>query len=482
MTDYKRRASISGLHPGQPPIGNVLARLPATRHSMHQPFPAQDRMWASGRRLVLAWGLNGASGLAFPETNPTGSPITNPTYPDPWTPYTIARAKRFYLTSGCHLQLELRALPSGETQIHDGSSGFKAGGAMGRVIVGVTWTNEDGATETRNYPIDLDGSKEQYGAQPDGAGEAWIWQLRRRVTMNPDGIWLDAALMAKWSTPGTFVDLNVKYVGNPRVVSAHIWERPLAIARDYTKDNWMFHGYGSGENDLNHYPHGFPVQKASDAAGGDPTQGTQHLVEVAVEQGKQLGPSLFYWTCWQEEKTTKYSGTPTKVSPQDLYDTSSHDTNNPNATGDKEAPPITGTDTSFVNILDTSFTSWNEDAPGFGLGSGGYGRSYPTSGKPFLRDKTGVVDAKVAAYITNASQDDTTTIRVMASPFSYVDLEVKPSGNDVWTWDEVVHHFQCGRTPEDGQRLQIFAKTTNVSGFGEWKIRYIHGQRMPELP
>ncbi len=473
MPNYKWRKAIHGLTPHQAPIKNVLPQKLATKWSVHQQMKQQDRLWASGRRVILQWGLFGAKQWAWPTAvDPNQTPLTDPTHPDTVTPYVVARAENVDITPGCHLDLWVWAIPSGETQVHDGSSGFDPGGAMGRVEVAVTWTNEDAATETRTYVLDLKGSDEALGNEPQGAGEAWWHAFRATRLCAPDGIHIDQALAAKWSTPGTEVDITVSHVGSPRIISGVLWERPRSIARDFTKSNWTFQGYGEDDQDYVSYPHQYPVQKASDVASGNPTEGMQHLIEVTQEVAKQHGPTLFYWSSYND------GGDGAAVpDPQDVYDTTSHGTNNPNATGDNEWPGITGTDSSFVNPFDTSITAFAETAaPSMSIGSGGYGRRYKWSGKPFLADKTGVVPVRVQARMKSGS-GGTVTLRVMTAAHSYVDLTTTST---TWTTVEAWALLECGRNPEDGLPVQLLVK--GGGGGDSWNLRMVRGQYFPELP
>ncbi len=82
MADFKRIVSLQALHPLQTPIGNTIARKPATRFAIHQQCKGQDRIFASGMRPLCQWGTWGSDEWVFPQDTPVDTPQTDPKFPD----------------------------------------------------------------------------------------------------------------------------------------------------------------------------------------------------------------------------------------------------------------------------------------------------------------------------------------------------------------------------------------------------------------
>lgn len=370
----------------------------------------QDKNVALGRRILLRQSLQGANAWHVPDTNPTkfGGSRTHPA-PDVARPVAFAFAD---VTPGHVLSLSVLYAPSGETQIASGPD-WVSGGKGGRVRVVIEWTAQDATTITTTHDLALDVSGEEFGAAPSNP---WAAVRRGRIPLMTPGAVNTPELAARWSAH-TNVKITMYYIGGVRMIDATVEEVPYWVGREESDDPdlWTSHLFGGGSPD------------------GPPNIGTDYafastaaqLANTAKAQGLRLGPQLISWSAWNE--TT--------------------------APLDDTIASVSFSSSSFVR-LDGAATTYSADEPGWSIGTAAYatdaGECDPYYG---LRS----VPVLVAVY---ASTGSTTTgrVRVQASPWSWVDVDVAAGTSPGW-------HLSYGHlSVRDPSVVQAFVRRTSGTG------------------
>lgn len=443
MTSYRLLDIRGGTTPGNPSKANVLAFKAARGVALHQQLLAQDRVVGSGRRVLLRSGLMGSHRFGIADVDPedTASQI----YPTATAERTVARAARVPLTPGSVVAMQVIALPSGPVQRHvGGDDPWDVDGAGGSVKLKVRYRSQTGFTKDREIDLSFPASTLTYAAQPSADSAAWAAVLRNHGVCYPADQPVPITTVERYSAPGSSVDLELIHIGSPRIVDVCVYELPFMLARRDDRETWQpAHLYTiGGDQPYGFYPSNYPQTRAGDE---DPALGTEVLSKVLLEQGKQLGPTLFDW--------------------------SSYVANDMSLTG--EMDPVEVTSTSWVNLTRSAVTAWSEDVHGVSVGCGGYARRYRTSGWPaILRDRQGVIHTRARVYGKGKG-----TIRIQTKDWSYVDVPV--SNLTDYEWTERLHHLCCGIHPESDTRVSLWAKAD--SGYTLY-VRDIFGHYQPDAP
>jgi len=458
MATYRHLQMHQGTTPGDPPAENVVARRPATRLSVHQQMHAQDRIIGSGRRILMQLPLGPVPGTWIVDDDPATG-VVDPIYPDVDTEYVLARSPTVCVTPGSVLRAHLMAIPSGATVKNNGteiSPDWVADAAGGAVIISVTLTHPDTTTITETRDIEIKPSQLDYAAKPDGAGDCWGIVEEHAEWFVPLDFDVDPAVAAKWSASFLTATITISQRGSPRVIDLTIYEHPREVVRDIeTATRYPTHLYTQGGAPHQGYPLTFPVEQATAT---DPRFGMEHLIEVAKEQGLQLGPMIACGSCWDHQSTIG-----------DMFSTSAYGGDDFGQTGDDEAPAIETTTTSFHHLLNSAWTTWSADLPGYSMGCGAYGRHARSSGT-LITPNSGSVDVVLAVY-GNVGIGADGTWRWQASEHAYWDILVTEATD---TWHLIEAEVPCGTGPEDDFTLVPMTKAGAASSMFSryWAIFY----------
>ena len=405
MADEVGLFIAGGTTPGGVANANVRALRVATKLAPHQVGLAQDRVVASGRRLAAESYMGNADAWFTPDSA-AGSNL----HPDSDTPRTTIRA-RLVLTPGHTLLVTYLAVPSGDTEEDPGGLGsYQSAGPQGQIEVEITWTNADSDTDTRTESAVIVASQETNGAQPDGGGASYDKLISGKFEMWPDAFFDSAEDIAKWSQPGTIADILINHIGGARIVSAKVWEQPRVVGAEHDESPPACHLYSDEQGQpLEEYPVDYPVDFATQYAGGDDRFGSERFISTAHRNSELLGPTLFYWTAYTEHV-------------DDVSDVGNY---LPHTGNDDEWPHVSSTsDKTWQLAWNTSKTGWNDDDPALSIAAGGHARLYPSSGYPTTKNKTGVVRCRIGVWARLRTATGTGYVRVQTSRWSYVDIPV----------------------------------------------------------
>lgn len=439
MVDYKVRDLRKGPLTANPPLGPLQGGRIGKADRVNAILNNQDRAFGAGRRIIAAVGLHGCEQLMVLDADPNLNVLLYPTKDHE----QIVAITRVRLTPGTMPSISLLALPSGSRQKLAGGE-YKFDGAGGYVRVEFFWENQDTFDfETFSVFLHPKVSDHTYAAQPSGAGAGWdeVHALDLPLVCPPS--FLNNA--AKRRLYGENVELTTKvYFGESvRVLDLTVFEQPYLYARE-TGDAGTYshhcHTTGAGAA-LGVYPFEYPVQRASEAASGDPTGGTLQALAVLDRQAKRSGPVLFTWSSWSD--------------PDALV-------------SDTEVSPVEFSATSDESL--DGATAWDDALRGWSASSGGTARRHDTAGEyHVLRDVVGCVEVivRVFGYVSGG---DTGYLTIVASPDSRVEVEITSSGS---AWASARGTLRCGIAADDvdASLLQVFGRVN--AGTGTLYVRYI---------
>lgn len=432
MPTYRKQTlgTAGSVTPAVAPLG---ALKPLLAQPAVEVMRALDRVAQQGRRVVYSSGIQNTNEWGVPETNPA-SASTSRTYPDRTTWRTRARA-RVNLTPGHTLIATGWCLPAGETQRAGVGGGLEplpwySDGRLGRVRITATFRNHDGGSTTATKTITTPASTLQYGATDHSAGAAFrdAHDLGP-VALMPHNFLTDASVCRQYSR-GATVDILIETVGSPRIGQLLIHETPTAWAvRDDDASTYRTQAAYGNTPDAPHLLPKFPRYRNSTT---DPRGGTFGILATAAAQRNLLGPLLIQWDAFRE-------GYQTPTADYSAFSTTSD---------------------TFVNILDTTLTTWSATSPGFSVSCGGYARTWKDAGYFVFRERTAVIPVIARVYGRGVTAG-TSTVRVQTSLCSFVDV-VLPVGSAAWAttygWLEV------GINPDQASNAMVFARHVGASG------------------
>lgn len=320
------------------------------------------------------------------------------------------------------------------------------------------WEASDATTETYVYIMALPGSQLENGSENTNPAGLQSSQRLAQIKMAPPVNLADLEERNRWSRPHS-VEIEIRYVGSPRVIDLTIWEVPnfwIAEADD-ADDEWTQHVFAIGKPDDEGVRTKWPVDEREDTGAGDRDQriGTLQCLRVAENQRKRFGPALFFWGAYME---------------------------NAGAVTDTALPFITiGTagSATWVNALNTSQGStasspaaFDPSEPGWSMGCAGYARSWLHNNTQVLPNTPyATVPVLVRVYCQNndntavsarfhTAPDDATTDM---QKFSWIDVTI-PASMGAAAWVEAWGYLQVGVNPEQhvvGQ-LMVLQQTAGV--------------------
>jgi hypothetical protein len=435
---FGRNLTADDGHPPTPSVAALRGLQPLIRQRAESAIAAQDRVPTQSRRILMRAGVNGDDAWLVPNTDPDQIGGTQP-YPSA----NVARAVtigKFDMTPGTIPMAQCLHVPGGPTSravVLD----WTHGGNQAIVQFVTTWTDADGGTESRTYVLPLDGSQLPNGSENTNASGMQKSLRLAEMRLPPPVDLAQLSERNRWSRPYS-VEIQVNYVGSPRVVDLTVSETPINVAMeaDDADDEWTQHVYGG-----NVHP-AYPSDEREDTSGVDADQrlGTLQVLRVAQNQRRRLGPQLFHWSAHTEGG---------------------------GAVTDTDLPFVTiGTAASnrWCNLLNTdqfatqgSPATFEASEPGWSMGCGGYARSWLHNNPHVMgaADRTASVGVLLRVYCQNndtaaiamrlhTAHDDAVASSVNnVAAHSWIDLSI--AGSAALGWYEGWGVVQVGVNPED---------------------------------
>lgn len=427
MPSYKTRDLSKQPLPTSPPLAPLRGGRLARAGRLNAVLGEQDRVLGHGRRVLLSVGLHGSSEFLIPSSAVVS---LSQAYPTKGHEQIVARAK-VALTPGHMPAAVLTALPSGPRQRNSGGT-WVLDGAGGRVEIEYTWTN-GGDTESQTLTLTPPVSQHDDFTEPLEASAGWteIHTLEATPTV-PNGFTTDLGERVKWGED-VELEITVRYIDAPRVIDLCIFEAPTQYAREQDDDGtFTLHCHTVKGAPLPAYPSPYPIQKLSEAAGGDYTGGSLQALAVADRQAKRLGPCIVSWSTWNDATAS-----------------------------------VTDTENDAIVFSTTTLTTpdgdtdYDADRRGWSAASGGTARRHNTAGEhQILRDVAAVVEVIVRVRAA-VSVGDTGRVVIMAGPESRVEVAVSGAS---YAWHEQRGTLRCGVAADDPIVWQLFGAVDTGGG------------------
>ncbi|HEY0132435.1 MAG TPA: hypothetical protein VGB85_00110 [Nannocystis sp.] len=428
-----KRVNISNTSSGTAPLGPLRAGQYAKRSGVMSAMADADRALGNGRRVLARVGLHGEAAHQVVSTNTTSATQTYPTK----TASRVALRWKGPLTPGHFPTVSAIVVPAGATQ-KAAAGGFVLDAVVGWIDIIAEFSGP--ASETVTHTFALPASGNQYGGE--GADAGWAWAALRKVgpaALAPAGALQNAGTMRTWSE-GVTVELTVIYRGGVRCVDLVLQEQPFAYARSVGIDAASTFSSplavsGDGKPAAT-YPSSFPLEELSPT---DPTFGTALLADVVHRQHSGWGPVLAQWSGWRESQAVTATA----------------------------AVGVSTTSLTYLNMLDTSLTTWSSASPGWSLASGGQAQQWLSSNSHrTTRDVDACVPVRCWVYGSRTGSG-ASTIRFQSENFSIVEVSITSSTDGWWS---ATGHLRCGLGPEDTSTLQVLGK---LAAAGTLTIRHI---------
>ena len=378
----------------------------------------QDSVCTTSRRIVMQAGCGTASGWRFISGAPSATALV---------PYGVGRAR---LTSGNFLRASVLWAPSGGVG-GDTVSPDEGGGTL---RLDITWTADDGTTETDTVEIDMSASTHDDFDEPTGAGAAWGELYTWDVDIVPPVDLSDAAEANRWTVSPT-VEVEAYQVGGSRIVDFALYEAAHGVTFESDDDTWTSHVFSVGDPSepspvTTQRPR---IRRNETTPDGNPRGGTWMTIDVAREQRERFGPVLLSWGNYQETTST--------------------------ATGGLDGLQRTGSASTLVSLFDSTLTEYDADREGLSVSCGGYARPYRDSNGHVL----GAEDAEAAIPVVLRVYGDSTLdtrVRLMTAEDSWVEVELTTSTgwHEGWGW------LKVGLNPSDPVVAQVFVDAIGASG------------------
>jgi hypothetical protein len=448
-TEYKVRQLV-GLEPALPVIGSLAANTLMRWTPFGALMRAQDHVVATSRRTLAEWSLSGATDWAQPNgtVDPGASAPTSHVYPNEAVRRTLG-TYRANLTPGCQLEAHVLFCPSGLAQRDVGGGvNFENAGAWAEVRVGCTWTNGGSSTGPHYFTADLPGSNAGTWGGAELATDGANWNAldeRDIVEIRPPELAIDPAVAqdySEWSD----VQIVLQVRGGARLVHAEVHEVPVVHVTDHDDDGLTsVHAMPAGLAPITT----FPQTKHADGPNFEEHRfGTTRLLQVAERQSERLGPRILHLSSWRESDASIWNQT--------------------------EGNPIAITSSSFVDILDTSITTYSRSNPGWIVGGAQAKLHQLCDPNLISRGEFAVVPARVHIDCTPPASG-TCTVRFQSGTWEWIDVPITTGGARAWF---TLTGFMESQVYDDHAwaTLQIFARRSagtlsifNVAvDFGHW--------------
>lgn len=424
--------------PNRPAVGTLRGGQPMSWKPTNAVMLAQDTVLESARTVVLEVHVDGAQTWAV--DSGTDPDAAGQHYPDTTTWRTILDSVSVTVTPGCYLEAHVVFAPSGMAEEQDGSSNWIGAGAQGSIRIGVTWSNGISSDGPNYHSVALPGSKGTYGALPTANGSDWVFLDERLITeIWPSGIDTSEATSAAYSEFSNAV-ITVEVLGGARPHSVIVYEKPFAHTQDHNEStDQSAHAYRiSGKTPNLIDITAAPLQEAADGATYEENRfGSHQMLKAPNVQISRLGPTIAGWSAWGSDPT---------------YQTqTAHN-------------PVTTMSTTFVDVFDSSITSWGADNPGIII-SCPYAQIYDFNDDEHILDGRACaipVRISISASWTDQAGGAGTVVRFQSSAVSWIDIPVTAGSQTVTN----AYGFLQGQVYGDQSiaNCQVFIKTSSGDG------------------
>lgn len=392
---YKTR-TLQGLQPSSPASGGLAPHTRCKWSPLRALFEAQDHVVACSRRVVAEWSLSGADDWAQPDGSADPESALQVYTSNAWRELGEYRA---HLTPGCMLVAHVSYCPAGLVQKFGGST-YHPDGAWGEARVGVTWSSVASSTGPHYFGITMPGSTlgTYGGAEASGDGDNWRLLDEKQIPdIRPPDYTSTASTQATYSE---WADMTIvlQVRGGARVQGFVVYEVPIVHTTSESNAGLTsVHAMPPGQSPLTPRP----MIKAPNGPTNDENRfGTRRMMQVAERCSERLGPRVLSWSSWNE---------------------STHST-----ILDTENDPVTVTSASFVDLLDSTITSYSASNPGFVV-AGAHAQLQRLCG-PYVSDgRFAVIPVRVRVEASQSSS--TGTVRVQCGQ-GYVDVSI--TGARAW--------------------------------------------------
>lgn len=430
-------------YPRYPAPGPATGLRPLSRRPFETVLLAQDSQAGLSRRIVCAYGRQGAENWVADESSetlPGGG--ADPIWPQ-WSDERAVAHAKFFITPGHFLYAKVMFAPSGATA-SGSASNWDFDGARGRAIIDVTWTDLEGSTISQTYEVDLRGSlhlqdttPEVPGGLPDGNSREWVdLPVANFPPIFPTDADRDVVDLRRWARAGTLVEVTLKVKGGARVEDWVVYEEPLgqAFKTDATDADPTPPGHVVNTTWLATQVR-YPWEAQSDdlAASGErehPQYGQHMMLDVHEAANRDLGPALIHWSAYHESTA---------------------------ATDDTEAT-VTTTSTSWDRLISGSTaTAYDADEPGWDISCTGYARRWWLCDEYRVLPSHGVIPVRLQLRAKQTG-GGTGTFRLQSGPDAYVEVEVT-SGTMGWVAGR--GYLRVPKNATGASNIQEFAKVTS---------------------
>lgn len=397
----------------------------ATTGSRNGALQSQAIVARSGRRYLASTGLQGSVAWQVVDgVNPEGS--VGQKYPLQTGSRVLLRGYT-HLTPGYRIGAKVLVAKSGPTQFNvEGGGTYYKNSSFAKLQLDVSYNKNGGVvTITREIlPPFADNAFQQLNTSIGGAWKD-VHEYLLKFDIPPGMASIDfftENVQAFWTITG---------YGGLRPIDISLYEEmdDATYSEDY-REGTLPSFLGNAE-----------IQEYAISGLSFPDQaywGSIQSNKSARDQQRVWGPRLADWGCWVEGGASV------------------------NAT---EGTATTLTSTSFRDLWESTVTTFNANAPGWTVASGGYGRTIGTSGKLELRDKVAVIPVKIRVYARMTTVGPTGTLRFMTAPHSLRDVTITGT---TFQWYTAYAVLQCPVHASVPGTLLVHGKVSS----GTMELRY----------
>lgn len=393
----------------------------------------QDAALAAHSRVVFELTMNGAARFRFADRISTGSISAGVTQPVPrQDDYVTVGRGAWRGTPGSQLRFDIAALPNGAVVgplVNLPIIGFPYSGSFGQLICHLT------ATDMRT---NLTASwRETFSTTPiiSGAlpGNQNVWGLIdtfHRLDSRPTNFWVNPEIQARFSEQTNY-SIRVEHRGAPRIVSLCVSEVPLSHATFHRSgSNSSAHAYFVNGHAPAQHPTQYPQTALIDGTTFQEYRyGDNHVINVAENQRKRLGPMIMNWNNYNETSTPP--------------------------SGSYEIDTIAPGGSSLRSILSSSHTTWAPNQPGWVMP---YYLNHDTADDfLIMQGKGSVIPCRAQIFGRVTTSNTTGTIKFQTSQASFYDFFITGTQASNQFFETPTMFLECNTAPDDRSAiLQIF--------------------------
>lgn len=380
--------------PSIPTLETLRGLRPMAPHPYFNVLRAQDTVLMGAKRVLFTHHVGGVANFGVADEDPGDTGTQEGAEADTFQEISRGCAR---LTPGSHLACNVVYFPSGGTQVLDTLTWVDTGN-RGTVRLAITWS-KGANTSTATWDIELEG---QQAADTQDGDIINGFRSKKVPLIWPPELAGDAKEQLKFSEWAD-LDITLSFAGSPRVVDLCLYEQPIVHVQIHnTTDDQSAHAYQVG-GVVPVVPQTARPQtdKVDDATYEEHRFGTSKGMEVAEQQGERLGPHILHVSSWHPGN-------------YDFTDTTH--------------PAITIQSATFVDVFDSTRTSWSAANPGFLCDSvNAQLHRYCDTGI-ILRGKKAVIPVRICVRAEWTGSAGPGVVRVQSSATEFVDVEFSSSG------------------------------------------------------